>query len=169
MKWFYWRVASSAGGWRRRVNSSRERTPPARGRLFGWKKVRCQFNPAGGGREQGKPKEEEVRGAERTSGRFVEGSEGEETSEEGQRQTRKRLLETVRGELEGSLLLGDERGAVEVSVYFCRLSFQGPDWQLFLEQESHSLLNGLSREEEGVGGRCGGGGLCVHTHIHWCT
>lgn len=44
------------------------------------------------------------------------------------------------GECEGSLLLSDERAAVEVSIYFCRLSFQGPDWQLFLEPESHSLL-----------------------------
>lgn len=45
------------------------------------------------------------------------------------------------GECVGSLLLGNECAAVEVSVYFCRLSFQGPDWQLFLELESHSLLN----------------------------
>lgn len=54
----------------------------------------------------------------------------------------------VWGECVGSLLLGNECAAVEVSVYFCRLSFQGPDWQLFLELESHSLLYRLSREKE---------------------
>lgn len=54
----------------------------------------------------------------------------------------------VWGECVGSLLLGNECAAVEVSVYFCRLSFQGPDWQLFLELELHSLLNRLSRVKE---------------------
>lgn len=68
----------------------------------------------------------------------------------------------------GSLLLGDECAAVEVSVYFCHLSFQGPDWQLFLELESHSLQNRLSREEEKARGGGGGGvgGEHAHTPAH---
>lgn len=62
--------------------------------------------------------------------------------------TKKTPFEMVWGECVGSLLLGNECAAVEVSVYFCRLSFQGPDWQLFLELELHSLLNRLSRVKE---------------------
>lgn len=73
---------------------------------------------------------------------------------------KKTPLEMVWGECVGSLLLGNECAAVEVSVYFCRLSFQGPDWQLFLEPESHSLLNRLRREERG------GGDTFTHTHSH---
>lgn len=57
-------------------------------------------------------------------------------------------LEMLWSECVGSLLLGDECAAREASVYFCCLSFQGPDWQLFLEPESHSLLNPTSSEEE---------------------
>lgn len=36
-----------------------------------------------------------------------------------------------------SLLLGNQHSTVEGSNYFCHSSFQGPDWQLFLE---HTLL-----------------------------
>lgn len=80
--------------------------------------------------------------------------EGRNKKREGRRRAgmaanwRRRLWKWFGGEWVGSLLLGNECAAVEVSVYFCRLSFQGPDWQLFLELESHSLLNWLSREEE---------------------
>lgn len=69
----------------------------------------------------------------------------------------------VWGKCVGSLLLGNECAAVEVSAYFCRLSFQGPDWQLFLELESHSLLNRMSGEK-GVPG--GGGGTNMHAQLH---
>lgn len=85
----------------------------------------------------------------------------------------------VWGKCVGSLLLGNECAAVEVSAYFCRLSFQGPDWQLFLELESHSLLNRMSGEKEEC---CGvvGARTCVHNctctwachaseHPHICT
>lgn len=70
----------------------------------------------------------------------------------------------VWGKCVGSLLLGNERAAVEVSAYFCRLSFQGPDWQLFLELESHSLLNRMSGEKEECCGVVG-----ARTCVHNCT
>lgn len=70
----------------------------------------------------------------------------------------------VWGKCVGSLLLGNERAAVEVSAYFCRLSFQGPDWQLFLELESHSLLNRMSRKKEER--RWGGGGTNMRAQLH---
>lgn len=78
----------------------------------------------------------------------------------------------------GSLLLGNERAAVEVSAYFCHLSFQGPDWQLFLELESHSLLNQMSGEKRSA--MCVWGGqkhacttaheqtMHVNTHRYTC-
>lgn len=82
---------------------------------------------------------------------------------------KKTPLEMVWGECVGSLLLGNECAAVEVSVYFCRLSFQGPDWQLFLEPESHSLLNRLRREERegGTHSRTHTHTKSIHTHTHW--
>lgn len=70
----------------------------------------------------------------------------------------------VWGKCVGSLLLGNECAAVEVSAYFCRLSFQGPDWQLFLELESHSLLNRMSRKKEECHGVVG-----ARTCVHNCT
>lgn len=79
---------------------------------------------------------------------------------------KKTPLEMVWGECVGSLLLGNECAAVEVSVYFCRLSFQGPDWQLFLEPESHSLLNRLRREEREGGGHIHAHTLTPNPYIH---
>lgn len=77
------------------------------------------------------------------------GEEREGGEREWERQRLKKTpLEMVWGDCVGSLLLGNECAAVEVSAYFCHLSFQGPDWQLFLEPESHSLLNRMSREKE---------------------
>lgn len=70
----------------------------------------------------------------------------------------------VWGKCVRSLLLGNECAAVQVSAYFCRLSFQGPDWQLFLELESHSLLNRMSREKE----ECRGV-VRARTCVHNCT
>lgn len=61
-----------------------------------------------------------------------------------------------------SLLLGNQHGAVEGSDYFCHPSFQDPDWQLFLEPESHCLLH---PPETGVwGGR--GDALRTISHFH---
>lgn len=75
----------------------------------------------------------------------------------------------VWGKRVGSLLLGNEPAAVEVSAYFCHLSFQGPDWQLFLELESHSLLNQMSGAKRSAmwGGGVGKGG--AKTCLHNCT
>lgn len=73
-------------------------------------------------------------------------------------------LEMLRGECVGSLLLSDECAAVEVRVYFCRLSFQGPDWQLFLEPESHSLVKRTS-----IGGKGGKEHSLIPTHTYTDT
>lgn len=75
-------------------------------------------------------------------------------------------LETLWGECGGSLLLGDERAAREASIYFCCLSFQGSDWQLFLEPESHSMLNRTSGEEEEGEGIYAHKLTPTHTHGH---
>lgn len=92
--------------------------------------------------------------------------EGEKGGKQGRQQMKKTPLEMVWGECVGSLLLGNECAAVEVSVYFCRLSFQGPDWQLFLEPESHSLLNRLRREEREGGGHIHAHTLTPNPYIH---
>lgn len=64
-------------------------------------------------------------------------------------------------------MLGNESAAVEVSAYFCHLSFQGPDWQLFLELESHSLLNQMSGEKRSaMWGGAGAGGKNMPAQLH---